>query len=248
MVYAHVPHQQWTGVWLILDWVLKVVISLVVSELLLRGAVPVLRYSAHGSSLRELGLHLVFTDEKAYCRIVSRLVSEHPKHERVRVICISGKYLFAEPKTPSNEPTPLYDHAQSGLLDVLMPVNDPKNPTIRARFDTYNEEFKRQHHYEKVKDLVEEVAMSKNKLSDHKRNRVTEHTILCLWRVVILQKHCIVQTYFPNPRGVGSNEAPIFVFQRHPTNENFGYYGTFANMFDLVGRYASPTAPHSPSA
>lgn len=246
MIYAHLPHFELTRVGLAIDWFLKAGIGLVISEGFLRGVVPVMRYAGQGSSLRQLGLHLVFTDNRSYCRVVSKLVADHPKNERIRVICISGKYLFVEEKTLAGELTPLHDHARRGLLDVLMPRSDAETPTIRARFDTYNEDFRRVHHYHSIDALVAEAVKSKAELAMNTRNRIIEHDILCLWRVVMLKEFCIVQTYFPNPHGNGSNEAPIFVFQRHPTDDNSGYYATFANMFSLVEKYAARPKPGSP--
>ena len=214
--------------------VAKFAVGLFVTELFLRGVVPVLRYSCQASSMRELGLHLIITDPRQFCPVLSRFVNDHPRGERIRVICISGEYLFVEPKTRAGEDTPLHEHGRRGDLDVIMPISSCENPTVRGRFDTYSEAFRRENDYDDVDSLVEEIKRGKVDLLKNTRNTLVQHNILCMWRVVLLKEFAVVQTYFPNPYGKESNQAPIFVFKK---NQDYGYYATFDQMFGLIAKY-----------
>ena len=62
-------------------------------------------------------------------------------------------------------------------------------------------------------------------------NCFTEHNILCMWRVVILQNFCFVQNYFPNSDGNFSDTAPTLVYKNTGSNS---YYSMYLEMFNLI--------------
>jgi hypothetical protein len=109
-----------------------------------------------------------------------------------------------------------------------MPASSEANPTIEQRWLTYTGDFRR--HYETARQLVSEVDAGKEYLRAH-RNSITEHHILCMWRVIILQKYCIVQNYFPNDDGLPSDSAPTFVYENTGPNS---YYQMYLVMFKLI--------------
>jgi len=238
-------HRQNHWAWDLAGWVAKAGVGLCISQLFMRGLVPALRYAHHSADMRALGFHAVHQfgrRGKNYAQIVADLVKHHPKNERVRVICISGKLLFVVGGTNNEEPSPLHELAQRGMLDVIMPITNSANVTIRGRYGEYSEEYRQRCSYTSIESLVYEIRSGKDMLAENVRNTCTEHDILCMWRVVLLKKHCIVQSYFPNSRGEASQDAPVFVFVDGEPGD-FGYYQTFSRMFDLVREFNATTVP-----
>ncbi len=155
----------------------------------------------------------------------------HPAAERIRIICISGERLFGSRET--DEDRPLRDWARRGKLDVVMPVSCTDNPTISERARRYCDDLKRER-YRDANDLVSEIDKGKDFLH-HYGNIVTEHDVLCMWRVVILQNYCLVQNYFPNIDGQFSDDAPTWVYQN---TGKYSYYQTYLEMFELIKRHS----------
>ncbi len=124
-----------------------------------------------------------------------------------------------------------------------MPVSDTATATIDARYHSYNEDFRRAV-YPSPEELVREVDISKSFLRTIPGNRITEHNILCMWRVILLDDYCIVQNYFPQTPGGHrhSDDAPVFVFEKS-TECSFSYYKSFETMFDLIKTYTNLHPP-----
>ncbi len=110
----------------------------------------------------------------------------------------------------------------------------PDNPTISSRYGTYKERIQKSN-YPSNADLVREIDISKDLLKGNVENKVFVHDELCMWRVVILSEHCLVQNYFPNHSGCQSDASPVFVFEKE---EKFShsYYETFQQMFQLPAK------------
>lgn len=156
---------------------------------------------------------------------INKYLKWHEPAQPIKVICISGHNLFGSE-------APLFDAAKSGQLQVLFPQSDENNPTIKARYATYKSDFKTDT-YPTVARLVEEINTSKDALKQNTRNKIYEHAELCMWRVVLLSDHCLVQNYFPNHTGCHSDTAPVFVFFKEPECPH-SYYDTFHQMFELL--------------
>lgn len=225
-----------TLIWIGIRSVVGAALAAFFSDLFLRGLVPTLRYAPQSIAMRSLGMHLVSAGGQTYEKLVARYLKRHAKNERIRIICISGKHLFFSSETPNRVPSPLRNEAKQGTLDVLMPESDPKNSTIASRFETYSDDFKRDMSYNSANDLIDEIEESKKFLRENKKNTVTEHSMLCMWRVVILSDFCIVQSYFPNDHGRYSFLAPIFVFEKRYGVDG-AFYSTFESMFELVKKH-----------
>jgi hypothetical protein len=118
-----------------------------------------------------------------------------------------------------------------------MPISHKNNPTIHERFRRYSPTMKREVYKDNVANLVDEVIAGKEFLGScgDGENEVTEHNILCLWRVVILQNNCLVQSYFPNADGTVIEDAPVVVYQNTGPHS---YYQTYVEMFELLKKHA----------
>lgn len=183
---------------------------------------------AHRSmAMKALGIIMASVTRGEFSGLLESYVSDQPRTESIRVICISGAGLFGN--ETSGRDLPLRDWAQTGRLEVIMPVSSPDNPTVKQRWAQYSASTKRDS-YPTVGTLVDEINEGKKFLRAH-GNRVIEHHILCMWRVVLLHNYCFVQNYFPNLDGSLSNHAPTFVYV---DEGNFSYYQTFSEMFRLV--------------
>jgi hypothetical protein len=127
-----------------------------------------------------------------------------------------------------------------------MPVSDWQNQTVAARYDTYSNRFRVETGIATPEDFLQEMDLGKEYLVE-KKNKLWEHSVLCMWRVVLFDKHCIVQNYFPNPYGEYSFAAPTFVFARYvgalQKEEEYSYYGTFSKMFELIRDGSRPSEP-----
>jgi hypothetical protein len=108
-----------------------------------RGLLPMLTIVPQAIAMKNLGLLFVTTNHTECARLFLKASSEHSKGEKVKVICISGRYLFRELRLPGDDgiPLPLHELAKNGQLEVIMPASDPGNPTIRGRYATYSREF-----------------------------------------------------------------------------------------------------------
>jgi hypothetical protein len=160
---------------------------------------------------------------------IKKFLKWHNQVVPIKVICISGHNLFT---TADNPNAPLAKYVNEGLVQALFPKSEEQNPTIKARYETYGASFKSSK-YPSVGDLVREIDISKSLIRKHGNNKVFEHDELCMWRVVILTEHCIVQNYFPNHAGCQSDLSPVFVFEKE-LDCPFSYYETFSKMFDLL--------------
>jgi hypothetical protein len=194
---------------------------------------PWFLYLPYAAEMRALGLLRISTDNGSSLRLVSAYLKSHSSTEKVKIICISGKHLFREPRGEQKE-APFSVLARQGKLDVVMPVAKPTNATILSRHESYDPNF-RVSAYPDLSTLVDEVQASRRFLEKF-GNSVTEHDILCFWRVIILSHVCLVQNYFPNTDGRDSDWAPTFVFERSEES-TYSYYNTFSTMFDLVKRH-----------
>jgi hypothetical protein len=126
---------------------------------------------------------------------------------------------------------------------VIAPYPDPEHPTVRARFATYTSDFKDEQGLHSESDLVREMNEARaNLLSKSRGNTITEHGILCMWRIVLTDEFCIVQSYFPNHGGSDSFKAPAFFYRNVNAGKAQGssridsLYDTYAHMVDLVSR------------
>jgi hypothetical protein len=199
------------------------------SFLTIRVVLPLLFYVPQSFSMRSMGLLEAITEENGMQLALGKYFKWHEDGKSIRVICINGGTLFGQPQSGKG---PLFDHAKNGHLEVLMPKSSPQNPTIRARYETYKPDFKKTT-YPQIEDLVRSIEISKGILAENTNNRILEHDELCMWRVVLLSEHCIVQNYFPNHRGCHSDASPAFVFEKEPDCP-YSYYDCFDQMFKLL--------------
>lgn len=200
--------------------------------LLIRSVIPFFLIGQRAIATYTMGLVAASVAPKAIHDFLAWYLSHgnHPAAERIRIICISGESLFGAEDTEGTRL--LRDWSSRGRLDVIMPVSTASNPTISERYDRYSKKVKAER-YPHVEDLVREI--DKGKLYLRKTgNTVTEHNILCMWRVVILQNFCLVQNYYPNICGKTSDFAPTFVYQN---TGNDSYYQTYLEMFDLIKKH-----------
>lgn len=151
--------------------------------------------------------------------------------ERVRIICISGRSLFRE--TPDGAEPPLMAWAKSGHIDLVVPRAIATNATVKERYGKYCTDFLQKNYPNGIDDLVDEMKKGIAHLKHFNGNTVTEHNVLVLWRVVLLSKFCIVQSYFPNAAGYESDRAPLFVYMK---NGSSSFYETYSEMFDMLRR------------
>lgn len=207
----------------------------------LKAVLPWFLYLPYAAEMRALGLLRISTDNGSTLRLVNAYIGGHDVSTPVKIICISGKHLFREPRGEDRD-APFNALAHQGKLDVVMPIASPTNPTILSRHESYDDGF-RTAAYPKLGDLVNEVQISQDFLRGLK-NTVTSHDILCFWRVVIFSHVCLVQNYFPNTDGRDSDWAPTFVFE-NGAESSYSYYKTFSTMFNLVKRHnrIPPAAP-----
>jgi hypothetical protein len=211
------------------------------------GLVSLLAYLPGTIANRELGFHAVALDETASIRFTAEQAKKHSRDRKVRVLCISGRFLFGTEQTPTGLFPPLKDMASSGLLDVVMPVSDPRNLTIAERFSTYTSETGPAIGISSIDDFVAEIDRGKKLLSKNSGNLLSEHNMLCMWRVVLFDTVCVVQNYFPNKHGTASYKAPTFVFEKVASSPNC-YYEIFSNMFDIIKKTSQTRLPQDPPA
>jgi len=162
----------------------------------------------------------------------------HPPQERIQVICISGKSLFRE--TLIGTDPPLTTWARLGKLDVVAPVASNNNVTVFERFETYSQEFRDKHYPNGISDLVNEVEAGKAFVEQYVNNTVVQHDTLCMWRVILLKRHCLVQSYFPNSDGDESDRAPLFVYIKGSVDS---YYETYRKMFEYLSKHHGRLRP-----
>ena len=112
-----------------------------------------------------------------------------------------------------------------------MPKSEKNNSTIENRYNSYTQSYKESNGLTDISRFVKEINDGKEFLNKY-GNDYREHDILCMWRVIILSKHCVVQSYFPNNKAGHSFMSPTFVFQKE--NADNSYYNTFLSMFDLI--------------
>jgi hypothetical protein len=233
---------------IIAKFIVALLAGFLVNRFLLNGLIPCLSYARLSIALRTLGLDGVSIESAHYDELVKKYLKQHEGNLPIRIICISGRRLFQLPPRPGEEPSPLYDCALRGMLDVLMPESNPENPTVKARFDTYSDAVKASSGLRQIDDLIREMEAGKRLLA-LRLNVISQHKILCFWRLVIFSHHCIVQSYFPNEEGSESHHAPVFVFAKSTITG--AYYQTFLSMFNQIKKYTTeaPSAgPVTPSA
>lgn len=219
---------------------LSILVAVIFNRGLLNGVLPTLEYARQSIAMRTMGLERIIVDDDKYSEIVTGYMKRHEATRecpRIRVICISGHFLFRASTMPNGKPAPLHEAARNGLLDIIMPEGVASNPTIEARFGTYTDAFKEQSNLKEVTDLLQDVEHGKAFLRKFSGNIISEHSMLCMWRVVLFSQHCIVQSYFPNSEGHESYTAPVFVFRK--TDSAFSYYSVFEEMFKMVKRHGS---------
>jgi hypothetical protein len=207
--------------------VLHHVITSCVSFVTLRLSLPFLGIAQRAIATHQMGLRWASTTKGDIHTLLRWYLKGHPVADNVRMICISGRSLFGNERGPTD--CPLRDWAERGRLDVIMPASAVTNPTIEQRWLTYSEETKN-NFYPSTDSLVKEIDEGKKYLQRH-RNRFTEHRILCMWRVIILQNVCLVQNYFPNDPGGTSDAAPTFVYENTGPDS---YYQMYLVMFRLI--------------
>lgn len=192
----------------------------------LRAFLPLLFFVPHAVAMREMGLLEANVTPNGIGCSIKKYLKWHDSDKSIRVICISGRTLFREVDSP------LAEYSSKGQLEVLFPKSDPNNLTISARYSTYSEGFQTRTYPDKS-DLIREIEISKGIIRANRSNKLYEHNTICMWRVVLLSDHCLIQNYFPNHSGTHSDSSPVFVFEREPKCQ-YSYYETFQKMFDLL--------------
>jgi hypothetical protein len=210
-----------------------------------RALLPMLIYVPQSVAMRELGLYRVTTDRREAVRLILRCAEQH-RSGPIKVICISGRHLFREETMPFDPslPVPLRRLAELGQLEVIMPESNPENPTVLSRYKTYTREYCRTYAIPTVERFVEyEIKAGKHFLRQANNNNVLfEHSMLCMWRVIIFSEHCFVQSYFPNLKGGHSFEAPMFVYVKRADKPDNSYYELFSHLYFLLKENAIKTA------
>lgn len=203
--------------------------------LLFQQALPFLYYAPHALAMRAMGLVSASIEPGNVQSQLATYAALHPKDARVKVICISGRYLFRESREVKKDPV-LQGWAKKGLIDAIMPFASEENPTVSARYSTYSEEWLAAHCQNGMADFLAEIEQGQTfleKMNSPEKNTVHRHDMLCMWRIVLFRDHCVVQNYFPNHDHSDSDVAPTFVFKRgEGTDES--YYACFEQMFDLI--------------
>lgn len=196
--------------------------------------------------MKDLGLLYITNNRAEAAKLYEKAAKEHKKEDKVKIICIAGKYLFRETAMPDEDnqtllPLPLNAFAIDGKLDVIMPVSDARNPTLKARYETYSDDYKMKNTVTTIEKFIErDVNLGKEFLL-MRGNELSEHNILCMWRLVIFSEHCLVQNYFPNPRKADSFLSSVFMYGRKVEGEQaHSYYETYRTMFELVKKYSVP--------
>jgi hypothetical protein len=239
---------------------LSIVSGLIFTQPIARGLLPLLTILPQAIAMKNLGLLFVTTNYNECAKLFLKASSEHASGEKVKVICISGRYLFRELRLPGDSgiELPLHDLAMKGQLEVIMPVSDSNNPTINSRYETYSRDFIIANGVPTIERFIDfEIEAGKDFLLEG-RNEVYEHNILCMWRVIIFSEHCLVQNYFPNVKKAESFRAPMFMYsKRVDGSEPHSYYEMYLAMFDLVKANstrrtrqqttAGPTPPQTPT-
>ena len=224
----------------------SLLIGLILKFLVFEGLLPLLAYLPKTIANRTLGFAAVAVEEDASITITARHAEEHKGDEKVRVVCISGRHLFGPEETPAGVFPPLKELASKGKLEVLMPTSDVSNPTIAERFHTYGSAGE-SIGVATIKDFLAEIDKGKAFLAKNSGNLLVEHDILCMWRMVLFPKICIVQNYFPNTKREASYKAPTLVFEKMEGEPNC-YYEVFSNMFEMIKRSAQELTAAEPPA
>jgi hypothetical protein len=181
----------------------------------------------HAVAMYSMGLLEASIKENGMETALKKFLKWQKEDEPVKVICISGRKLFGYG-------APLEAIARAGRIEALLPISNKDNTTIRFRYETYKPNF-RKSIYPTPDDLVREIEISKGILLENIENKIYEHDELCMWRVVLLSNHCLVQNYFPNFSGEHSTISPVFVFFKETVCPH-SYYETFAEMFKILSK------------
>lgn len=217
--------------------IISLLLGILLTQPIARALLPMLTILPMAIATKNLGLMYVSTNYNECHRFFLKACSEHDSREKVRVICISGRYLFRELRLPGDDgiSLPLHDLASKGQLEVVMPQSDPQNPTIKERYKTYSNDFLIANGVQTMDRFINfEIEAGKDFLLSH-NNEVYEHNILCMWRVIIFSEHCLVQNYFPNVSKAESFRAPMFMYSRRVDgSEPNSYYDMYVTMFDLI--------------
>lgn len=245
-------------------WTLSAAATTFLAERLVGHLVfPALTYLPWAVATRTLGFEAVTRNSDVTLDWTAMIVRRACEaKQRVRVICIGGKHLWSvvPPDVRSIEDAPLRLAKHTGLIDAVMPMSAADNPTVAFRYATYTDEFKSLANFREGPDLVHEMDDGKRSLLKYPDNRLYEHKILCMWRIVLTDEYCLTQNYFPNKGGGPSYRAPAFLFRkREPSGNVDTYYDVFEQMFELIKKSASErtsmppvsdpspyTGPHSP--
>lgn len=237
----------------VLVLVIAALLVMVLNFFLVNGLIPLLYFVPQCLTMKSIGLVFVSLDENTSHKLFSEALKEHKHGEKVRVLCISGRHLFVEQSMPNGKPSILHDLAVNGELDVLMPISDQNNPTVKQRFVTYTEDYKKANAISDISTFIDEIDKGKKFIRGYKDNVLTEHNILCMWRVILLSRYCFVQNYFPNNADAKyqhSFMAPTFVYQKDETASGncVCYYDTFSNLFEFIKKYANEASVTTASA
>ncbi len=208
----------------------SIAVGILFNRVFLNGLLPTFPYARQSITMRLLGLDLISLEP--FADVVKQYIDKHDAAQHVRVICITGKYLFRE------DTCPLYRTAREGKLHVLMPSPNEANATLRARYATFDQEYKLSKNVPDLEHFIDEVSAGARFLKEFGGNKIGYHDILCMWRIVLLSSHCIVQAYFPNRRKFTDQKAPVFAFAKRPEGRG-AYYEIFDQMFFLVTEHGS---------
>ena len=210
-----------------------------VSSAVLKALLPFLAMAQRALALSAFGVEWATLEAGSFHNLLNMLVErDNGESDEVRIICISGHTLFGE--KAHEKGFPLKQWAENGKLNVLMPTSSAENPTVAARWRSYSKSTKQA--YGTVDGLVSEIEKSKQALRNDD-NKITEHNIIIVWRLVIFQKFCLVQRYLPNPSGSASDDAPTFIYSNSGKNS---FYRTYLEMFKEIQRTLDENAVGKP--
>ncbi len=177
---------------------------------------------------------------------MKRYLSQHDGNLPIRIICISGRRATLISTAQRSRPG-----GQSAIRLRVKGYARRSHAGVRFR-KSYGESSVRYLlacrkgvcSLRQIEDLIREMEAGKRLLAQ-RQNVVSQHKILCFWRLVIFSSHCIVQSYFPNEDGSESHHAPVFVFANSTTTGS--YYRTFLSMFNQIKQYTT-AAPRAGTA
>ena len=201
--------------------------GLILSEMFFL-CLPLILYVPQTIAMKTLGLLFITLNHKELSRLTRVFAAQCRTRERIRIACISGKHLFRETEAP------LHKEAVKGNLEVIMPGSSEDNKTVKTRYSTYPEEYRKAEGIPDLDSYIKEIESSKEFLLKY-NNIVYEHNLFLPLRLLLIDTRCIIQNYLPNSSGQQSHKAPAFIY--HDVEGKAGFdsiYDSYSNYYEVV--------------